>query len=184
MTLALGIALAAGIPAGAAEVSVRSNGHIDVDARGATLGQLLKQFDRVARIDTTLVDRRAEGAAVSVAAVDVPVEVALQATLQAAGVSFVLWGDQSASLRLLVLGEIGTPAPAKPGPSAPEPPPALHDDPAVAAAIQAGIAPDDPDLAMVGTGAPERTMAPEDDPDLADILGPPPAKPDESAKKP
>lgn len=186
MVLALGIALASGCPVGAGELSLRPNGHIDLNARGVPLGQLLQQFDRLTRLDTTLVDRRAESAAVSVAAVDVPVDVALQAALQAAGVSFVLWGDGSLSLRLLVLGEMGQPAATPSAPSAP-PAPVYHDDPAVAAAIQAGIAPDDPDLAMVGTGAPERTLAPEDDPDLAEILGPPPEKtdkPEEGAKKP
>ena len=59
-------------------------------------------------------------------------------------------------------------------------------DPAVAAAIAAGIPLDDPDMLMIGTGAPERTQAPEDDPDLAEILGPTPEqkKPDEGVKQP
>lgn len=187
MALALVVSLAAGPWAGAAEVSRRSNGNIDLNARGVTLGQLLKQFDGLTRLDTTLVDRRAESAPVSAAALDVPVDVALQAALQASGVSFVLWGDDTASLRLLVLGELSAPAAAKASASgAPPPQPELppDGDPIVAAAIQAGIAPDDPDLAMIGMGAPERAAAPEDDPDLAEILGPPPAKPEEGAKKP
>jgi hypothetical protein len=53
--------------------------------------------------------------------------------------------------------------------------------------LAAGIAPDDPDLAMIGSGAPERTIAPEDDPDLAEILGPPPEqpkKPEEGVRQP
>lgn len=181
--LALSVAIASGLGAGAAEVSRRPNGNVDLNARGVPLGQLLQQFGRLTGLDTTLVDRRAEAAPVSVAAGDVPLDVALQATLQAAGVSFVLWGDDPANLRLLVLGETASATAAKAAPPGPPELPADM-DPAVAAAIQSGIAPDDPDLAMIGTGAPERTASPEDDPDLAEILGPPPGKPEEGAKKP
>ncbi len=186
--LAFGFAALSALGAGAAEVSRLPNGNVELNARGVPLGLLLQQFGSLTRLDTTLVDRRAEAASVSVAAGDVPLDVALQAVLQAAGVSFVLWGDDPGSLRLLVLGEIGAPAPAKGAATAPAPP-ALPElppdmDPAVAAAIQAGVSPDDPDLAMIGTGAPERSAAPEDDPDLAEILGPPAGKPEEGARKP
>ena len=186
--LALSLVFVSALGAGAAEVSRLPNGNVELNARGVPLGQLLQQFGGLTRLDTTLVDRRAEAVPVSVAAGDVPLAVALQAVLQAAGVSFVLWGDDPASLRLLVLGEIGAPAAAKAASSAPAPPPPPElpsdMDPAVAAAIQAGVSPDDPDLAMIGTGAPERSVAPEDDPDLAEILGPPSGKPEEGAKKP
>lgn len=173
--------------AGSAEVVLLPNGHVSVSARGIPLGRLLKQFAALAPLDTSLVDKKVERAPVDVAVHDAPLDVAVRATLAAAAdVSFVLWGgDTQPDLRVLAYPS-GAGAAAKgtqTAVAAPPPPPEIDPnmDPAIAAAIQAGISPDDPDLAMIGTGAPERTLAPEDDPDLAEILGPPPdqKKPEE-----
>lgn len=190
LSVALGLLAGAGTAA-ASEVTRLPNGHVSVLARGAPLGRLLQQFGALARLDLSNVERRLEHTPVDVAVRDVPLEVALGATLQAAGVSFVLWGSAAEELRIaafpggvpVAAGEKGTQAAqaAPPPPPVFEPPPDM--DPAVAAAIQQGISPDDPDMAMIGTGAPERTLAPEDDPDLAEILGPPP-KSEEVSKQP
>jgi len=189
------VAYAAPLPALEAgrEVTLLPNGHVSVSARGVPLGRLLKQFGALMALDTSLVDKKIELAPVDLAVRDVPADVALRETLQAAAdVSFVLWGgDTLPDVRLAAYpsgaGDKGKPGGVPEGPAPPPPPPELDPnmDPVVAAAIQAGMSPDDPDLAMIGTGAPERTMAPEDDPDLAEILGPPPdQKKPEEAKKP
>jgi len=177
---------------GGREVARLANGNVSVNARGTALGSLLKQFGALTALDVALVDHRAETASVDFSVRDLPLTDALTAMLQSSGVGFVLWGQEGTDggLRLIAYPP-GASANASDGKQvaanvAPGPPPPLElppdMDPAVAAAIRQGIAADDPDLAMIGTGAPEKTLNPEDDPDLAEILGPP--RKDDGAKQP
>ena len=182
----LGAASAAPAAETRREVTRLENGNVDVLARNTPLGRLLKQFALLTRLDTSLIDKRVEQTTVDVAVHDVPLDVALGATLRASGVSFVVWGADPADLRVVAFaGSATSTERSKPAAdAAPAPLVSNNVDAAIAAAIAAGISPDDPDLQMIGTGAPERTLAPEDDPDLTEILGPAPEqkKPDEGPK--
>lgn len=192
----------------AAEVTHLPNGNVSISARGTPLGAMLRQFGEIAPLDTSLVDPRVERSQVDLALHDVPLPAALAAAFESAGVSFVVWGSDPANLRIVAFAR-GSGA-AEGGPSAPTkaagfvPPPQPEQGYVLPNGIvlPPGISPDDPDVAMLGGPAAPRETLPEDDPDLAealaidpgaapppgydpayaDILGPPPAPPEDQKK--
>lgn len=203
---ALWLLLALALPADG-EVTRLANGNVTVSARFTPLGLLLRQIAALAPLDTSLIDPKIERSLVSLALDDVPVPVALAAAFEAAGVSYVVWGDDPTLLRFTAFAP-GSSAPvAAPKPTVP-PPPTYNQYGGVTLpngiTLPPGISPDDPDVAMIGGPAPPREGAPEDDPELAealaveqptpppqgydpayaDILGPPPNQAPEIFKKP
>ena len=103
------VALAGG--AAAAEstecVTPRGQGHVSLDCRAVPLGQVLRALSAVKPIDTKLIDSAAQAAPIYVALADGTVAQALQASLDAAGISFVLFGAESSELRVFASGASG-----------------------------------------------------------------------------
>ncbi len=156
-----------------AEVTRLSNGNVTVSARFTPLGLLLRQIGALAPLDTSLIDPKIERSLVSLALNDVPVPVALAAVFEAAGVSYVVWGDDPTLLRFTAFAP-GASAPVPGTKPAPPPPPVYNQYGGVTLpngiTLPPGISPDDPDVAMIGGPAPPREGAPEDDPELAEAL--------------
>src|SRR6185436_17991653 len=83
-----------GVTAASAECVVpRGEGKVTLDCRAVPLGQVLRGLAAVAPIDSKLIEASALAAPIYVGMTDVPVGQALQAALDAAGVSFVLYGN-------------------------------------------------------------------------------------------
>jgi hypothetical protein len=106
------VALAGGAAAAQAEcVTSRGQGHVSLDCRAVPLGQVLRALSAVKPIDTKLIDSAAQAAPIYVALADGTVAQALQASLDAAGISFVLYGAESSELRVFASGASGPSVP-------------------------------------------------------------------------
>jgi hypothetical protein len=164
----------------AAEVTRLPNGNVSISARGTPLGTMLRQFDAIAPLDTSLVDPKLERATVDLAVQDVPLATALAASFDAAGVSYVVWGSDPDKLRIVAFS--GGAAPAGEGQEpqtakAYSPPPVPTEGYVLPNGIvlPPGISPDDPDVAMIGGPGVPHEGRPEDDPELAAALAIDPA---------
>ncbi len=160
--------------ADAAEVTRLPNGNVSVSARGTPLGSLLRQFAAIAPLDTSLIELKALQGQVDLGVQDVPLSAALAASFESAGVSYVVWGSDPSSLRVVafaggaVSGETREHQTAK----AYVPPPLPSEGYVLPNGIvlPPGISPDDPDVAMIGGPATPYEGRPEDDPELAAAL--------------
>jgi len=191
----------------AAEVTHLPNGNVSISARGTPLGTVLRQFSAIAPLDTSLIDPKIERSQVDLALQDVPLPAALAAAFESAGVSFVVWGSDPTNLRIVAFAQGSATADgAHAGQAkaiAPQPLPEQGYVLPNGVVLPPGISPDDPDVAMLGGPPPPREIPPEDDPELAealtvldpnsspppgydpayaDILGPPPAPPENDRK--
>jgi hypothetical protein len=75
-------------------------GRVSLDCRAVPLSQVLRALAAVTPIDTKLIDSTAQGTPIYVAKENVSVAQALQATLDAAGISFVLHGTEGTDLKV------------------------------------------------------------------------------------
>ncbi len=170
---------------GAGEVRRLPNGNVSIDARGAQLGLMLRQFHALSAFDTSLIDPKVERSPVHLAVDDVPLAVGLAAALDAAGVSYVVWGSDTEELRVVAFVQGGAAPSAAAVASAQAPPTFTPGQPYVlpnGMALPPGIAPDDPDLAMIGGPGVPSEGGPEYDPDLTEALSVEP--PHDVEKKP
>src|SRR5688500_12185213 len=92
LLLACALTFAGGVAASADCVTPREPGRVSLDCRSVPLGQVLRALAAVTPIDTKLIDSAAQSAPIYVALENGSVAQALQATLDAAGISFVLYG--------------------------------------------------------------------------------------------
>lgn len=168
------LAVALAPVASAAEVTRLPNGNVSVSARGTPLGSMLRQFGSIAPLDTSLIDPKALQGQVDLAVQDVPLSAALAASFEAAGVSYVVWGSDPSSLRIVAFAGGATPTEAREHQTAKAyTPPPLPSEGYVlpnGVVLPPGISPDDPDVAMIGGPAQPYEGRPEDDPELAEAL--------------
>lgn len=161
----------------AAEVTRLPNGNVSVSARGTPLGTMLRQFDAISPLDTSLIDPKIERTPVDLAVQDVPLATALAASFDAAGVSYVVWGSDPASLKIVAFTGGATGEITERGVAKAYAPPAVPTEGYVlpnGVVLPPGISPDDPDVAMIGgPGVPHEGQA--DDPELAEALAIDPA---------
>jgi hypothetical protein len=108
------LAFAAALFAGAAAtadatecVTSRGQGRVSLDCRAVPLGQVLRALSNVSPIDTKLIDSSAQATPIYVALPDGTVAQALQATLDAAGISFVLFGGDGSDLKVYASAATG-----------------------------------------------------------------------------
>jgi hypothetical protein len=85
-------------------VTPQGEGRVSLDCRAVPLGQVLRALSAVTPIDTRLIDSGAQAASIYVAAADVSVAQALRASLDAAGISFVLFEGDGTDLKVYASG--------------------------------------------------------------------------------
>jgi hypothetical protein len=101
LPLACALTFAGSVAASAADcVTPREPGRVSLDCRAVPLGQVLRALAAVTPIDTKLIDSAAQSAPIHVALENGSVAQALQATLDAAGISFVLYGAEGTDLKV------------------------------------------------------------------------------------
>jgi hypothetical protein len=97
----------AALPAHADCVTPTAPGRVTLDCRAVPLSHVLRGLAGVVHIDSKLIDASALASPIYVGVTDVPAGQALQAALDAAGVSFVLFGNDGAELKVFASGGRG-----------------------------------------------------------------------------